>query len=156
MVAGDGVPKRRKPMSVRAILDIKGRAVATVAPDATLAQAVRLLAEKKIGALVVTGPADGIAGIISERDIVRAFAAQREKALASPVSEYMTRKVVTCTTDDTVTDLMQRMTTGRFRHVPVLEHGRLAGIVSIGDVVKLRVAEMERESEALKDYIRTA
>jgi CBS domain-containing protein len=156
MVAGDGVPKRRKPMSVRAILDIKGRAVATVAPDATLAQAVRLLAEKKIGALVVTGPADGIAGIISERYIVRAFAAQREKALASPVSEYMTRKVVTCTTDDTVTDLMQRMTTGRFRHVPVLEHGRLAGIVSIGDVVKLRVAEMERESEALKDYIRTA
>jgi CBS domain-containing protein len=130
--------------------------VATVAPDATLAQAVRLLAEKKIGALVVTGPADGIAGTISERDIVRAFAAQREKALASPVSEYMTRKVVTCTTDDTVTDLMQRMTTGRFRHVPVLEHGRLAGIVSIGDVVKLRVAEMERESEALKDYIRTA
>ncbi len=143
-------------MSVRAILDIKGRAVATIAPDATLAQAARLLAEKKIGALVVAAPANGISGIISERDIVRALAGQRERALASPVSEFMTRKVVTCTVDDTVTDLMQRMSAGRFRHVPVIEHGRLAGIVSIGDVVKYRVAEMERESEALRDYIRTA
>jgi CBS domain-containing protein len=143
-------------MSVRAILNHKGREVATIAADASLAEAIGVLAELRIGALVVTGPVDEVAGIISERDIVRALAEHQAKALKRPVAEYMTGKVATCTLDDTVADLMQQMTAGRFRHVPVIEHGRLAGIVSIGDVVKLRVAEMERESEALRDYIRTA
>jgi CBS domain-containing protein len=136
-------------MSVRAILDTKGRDVATVSADATLAQAVVQLAEKRIGALVVTGIERSVIGILSERDIVRALAAHKEAALARPVAEFMTRRVVTCSADDTVAELMHRMTAGRFRHVPVIEHGRLFGIVSIGDVVKSRVAEIERESEAL-------
>jgi CBS domain-containing protein len=143
-------------MSVRAILDMKGRDVATISADATLAEAAAQLAEKRIGALVVTGIERSVSGILSERDIVRALAQHKEAALARPVAEFMTRRVVTCTADDTVGELMHRMTAGRFRHVPVVEHGRLAGIVSIGDVVKSRVAEIERESEALRDYIRTA
>jgi CBS domain-containing protein len=143
-------------MSVRAILDHKGREVATIAADASLAEAINRLAELRIGALVVTGPVDEVAGILSERDIVRALAEHQAKALKRPVSSYMTGKVATCTLDDTVADLMHQMTEGRFRHVPVIEHGRLAGIVSIGDVVKWRVAEIERESEALREYIRTA
>ena len=143
-------------MSVRAILSHKGHEVATITADASLAEAIGLLAELRIGALVVTGPIDGVAGIVSERDIVRALAEHKSKALKRPVGDFMTRKVATCSLDDTVADLMQQMTEGRFRHLPVIEHGRLAGIVSIGDVVKSRVAEIERESEALRDYIRTA
>ncbi len=143
-------------MSVRAILDEKGRDVATISADATIAEAAAQLAEKRIGALVVTGIERSVIGILSERDIVRALSTLKEAALARPVAEFMSRRVVTCTADDTVGELMQRMTTSRFRHVPVIEHGRLAGIVSIGDVVKSRVAEIERESEALRDYIRTA
>jgi CBS domain-containing protein len=143
-------------MSVRAILDHKGRDVATIAADATLADAVRVLAEKRIGALVITGIERTVVGILSERDIVRALARHQGAALQRPVAEFMSRPVVTCTLDDTLAELMQRMTAGRFRHMPVIEHGELAGIVSIGDVVKSRVAEIERESEALKDYIRTA
>jgi CBS domain-containing protein len=143
-------------MSVRGILNHKGREVATIAPDATLADAIGMLAELRIGALVVNRPLDVVAGIISERDIVRALAEHQAKALKRPVSEFMTSRVATCRLDDTVADLMQQMTEGRFRHVPVIEHGRLVGIVSIGDVVKWRVAEIEHESEALRDYIRTA
>jgi CBS domain-containing protein len=143
-------------MSVRAILNYKGYAVATITAEATLAQAVTRLAEKRIGALVVSGPVEEVAGILSERDVVRALAEHGAQALERPVADFMTRKVATCTPEDTVADLMQQMTEGRFRHVPVIEHGRLEGIVSIGDIVKYRVAEMERESEALRDYIRTA
>jgi CBS domain-containing protein len=143
-------------MSVRSILDMKGRDVATISAAATLAEAVAHLAEKRIGALVVTDIESSVSGILSERDIMRALAQHKEAALARPVAEFMTQRVVTCTADDTVGELMHRMTAGRFRHLPVIEHGRLSGIVSIGDVVKSRVAEIERESEALRDYIRTA
>jgi CBS domain-containing protein len=143
-------------MTVRAILALKGHDVATILPRATLADAARLLSEKRIGAVVVAGPSQTVAGILSERDIVRALSKHGAGALAQTVESVMTREVVTCAPEETIPDLMQRMTAGRFRHVPVLEHGRLAGIVSVGDVVKHRLEEMERESQALKAYIATA
>jgi len=143
-------------MTVRTILSLKGRDVATILPQATLADAARLLSEKRIGAVVVTGPGQTVAGILSERDIVRALSKHGAGALAQTVESVMTREVVTCTPEETIPELMQRMTAGRFRHVPVVEHGRLSGIVSVGDVVKHRLEEMERESQALKKYIATA
>lgn len=143
-------------MTVRAILALKGRECLTIVPDATLAEAARLMAKHRIGSLVITGPERRVAGILSERDIVSAMATKGELALVLPVASAMTRDVVTCEEDETIPDLMQRMTAGRFRHVPVVERGQLAGIVSIGDVVKLRLAELEREHEALREYIATA
>jgi CBS domain-containing protein len=143
-------------MTVRAILDLKGREVATIAPELKLAQAARLLSEKRIGAVVITGPERRVVGILSERDIVKAVAAGGAEALERTVASAMTREVVSCTETETIPELMSRMTSGRFRHVPVVENGKLAGIVSIGDVVKYRLEEMERESQALKDYILTA
>jgi CBS domain-containing protein len=143
-------------MTVKAILSRKGSDVLTIEPAAELAAAARLLAERRLGALVVTGVDNRVVGILSERDIVRALAERGAKTLAVPVAEVMTRKVVTCGLADTVSEIMERMTAGKFRHVPVVEQGRLAGIVSIGDVVKWRLHEMEHESAALRDYIRTA
>jgi len=143
-------------MNVRAILSRKGTDVATVAPTATLAEAVERLARKHIGAVVVTDNADQVVGILSERDIVRAAASNPASLLATPVSEVMTRKVVTCEDSDTITSIMEVMTGGKFRHVPVLADGRLAGIISIRDVVDFRLEQMERESESLRDYIRSA
>lgn len=143
-------------MTVRAILALKGRDCVTVAPDATLAEAARLLSNHRIGALVITGPERRVIGILSERDIVHRLATTGEGALVQLVGGVMTREVVTCTEDETIPDVMHRMTAGRFRHVPVVDRGRLAGIISIGDVVKFRVAELEREHDALKEYIATA
>ena len=143
-------------MNVEHILSAKGRQVMTMAPQATLMEAVRTLSEKRIGAVVVGDPANPVLGILSERDIVRAVATNGARALDEPVSRYMTAKVVTCTTRSAINDLMETMTTGKFRHVPIIEEGRLIGIVSIGDVVKYRVAEIETESRALRDYIATA
>ena len=143
-------------MTVRAILALKGRECLTIVPDATLAEAARLMAKHRIGSLVITGPERRVVGILSERDIVGAMAQKGELALVLPVASAMTREVVTCEEDETIPDLMQRMTAGRFRHVPVVERGQLAGIVSIGDVVKLRLAALEREHEALREYIATA
>jgi CBS domain-containing protein len=143
-------------MTVRAILDLKGRDVTTVTPDKTLAEAASLLSQHKIGALVVTGAEHRVTGILSERDIVKAVSAGGAAALEEKISARMTREVVTCGPHDTMAELMGRMTAGRFRHVPVVENGRLVGIISIGDVVKHRLAEMERESSALRDYIMTA
>lgn len=143
-------------MTVRAILTLKGRDCVTIAPDATLAEAANLLFQHRIGALVITGPERRVVGILSERDIVHQLSAQGGSALAQPVAGAMTREVVTCTEDETIPDLMHRMTEYRFRHVPVVDRGRLAGIVSIGDVVKYRLAELEREHDALREYIATA
>jgi CBS domain-containing protein len=143
-------------MIVKSILSAKGSDVATIAPSATLAEATKILADRKIGALVVTGAAGRITGIISERDIVRAFAEHGAAALQFPLSEVMTRKVVTCTPADTVAVLMEHMTAGKFRHLPVMEDGRLVGIISIGDVVKYRLTELEFEHGAMRDYIQTA
>ena len=127
--------------------------VVTIEPTADLAAAVKRLAERRIGALVILGADHRIVGILSERDIVRAFAERGPAALHEPVGQVMTRDVKTCSEDDTIESLMGRMTTGRFRHMPVVEQGKLVGIVSVGDVVKNRLEEMEREAAALRDYI---
>jgi CBS domain-containing protein len=143
-------------MTVKLILSTKGNEVLTIEPTAPLAAAAKILSERRIGALVVTGADHRIVGIISERDIVRALGARGAHALDEPVAEVMTRKVVTCSERDTTAELMEQMTTGKFRHLPVVDQGRLVGIVSIGDVVKARLEEMQHDTEALQDYIRTA
>ena len=143
-------------MTVKAILSRKGRDVVTIAPTANLSEAVKLLAEKRIGAVVVTGADDRVAGILSERDIVRTLGERGADALGDNVAAVMTRKVTTCAEADTISVIMERMTTGKFRHLPVVEQGRLVGVISIGDVVKTRVEEIERESDALREYIATA
>ena len=143
-------------MTVSVILAHKGRDVVTIDPAESLAQAIKLLAEKRIGAAIVLGADRRIAGIISERDIVRALADRGAAVLGEPISGTMTRKVVTCNENETVASIMERITAGKFRHVPVVDQGRLVGLVSIGDIVKHRVYEMERESVAMRDYIMTA
>jgi CBS domain-containing protein len=143
-------------MTVKAILSRKGRDVVTIAPTANLSEAVALLADKRIGAVIVTGADDRVAGILSERDIVRALGERGAAALGDNIAAVMTRKVTTCTEADTIAAIMERMTTGKFRHMPVVEQGRLAGVISIGDVVKFRVEEIERETDALREYIATA
>lgn len=141
-------------MLVSHILDAKGRDVVTIAPEKTLSDALHTLSQRKIGALVVRRGAGDVVGIISERDVVQALSADGSPALAQPVTRYMTEAVCTCAETDTIDDLMERMTEGRFRHVPVVEGGALKGIVSIGDVVKSRIDDAVRETHALKEYIR--
>ena len=143
-------------MNVKAILAAKGGDTVTIEPTANLAAAVELLARHRIGAVVICGAGGRLAGILSERDIIRALAEHGVDALAQPVSQVMTRNVMTCSDEDSVASLMERMTAGRFRHLPVLRDDKLVGLVSIGDVVKQRVEEIEGESEALRDYIRSA
>ncbi|MCX5578471.1 CBS domain-containing protein [Kaistia terrae] len=142
-------------MTVAAILSNKGRDVITVSPDLSIAEVVRILAERRIGAIVVTDGANHILGIVSERDVVRALARGAD-ALNGPVSSIMTAKVVTCTDRNTINEVMTRMTEGRFRHLPVVEDDQLAGIVSIGDVVKARIEQVEREADEMRAYIATA
>ena len=143
-------------MTVKAILAVKGTEVLTIEPTTNLAAAAKVLAERKIGALVVTGPDRRVIGIVSERDIVQDLAAHGAASLDLPLTEVMTRKVMTCSASDTISSVMERMTAGKFRHLPVVEQGRLVGIISIGDVVKYRLHEMEQEQSALRDYIQTA
>jgi CBS domain-containing protein len=143
-------------MSVESILAEKGRDVVTVEPNQALADVARTLNSHRIGAAIVANDSGGVMGIISERDIVRAVADSGTDALAEPVSRRMTADVVTCTSRTGIDELMGLMTKGKFRHVPVVEGGRLSGIVSIGDVVKHRLAEIETEHKALRDYIATA
>jgi CBS domain-containing protein len=143
-------------MTVKAILSRKGTDVVTTDPKVSVAEAAKLLAARRIGAVVATGADRRIVGILSERDIVRALGEKGPAALELPIAEIMTRRVITCTGSDTITAIMEQMTSGKFRHLPVVEQDRLAGIISIGDVVKWRVQEMEQESAALRDYIRTA
>jgi CBS domain-containing protein len=143
-------------MTVGIILAEKGRETFTIEPSASLAEAVKVLADKRIGAALILGADRRIAGILSERDIVRALAERGAGALNEPVSQTMTRKVETCNEHETVVSIMERMTTGKFRHMPVVDQGRLVGVVSIGDIVKHRVKEMESESVAMRDYIMTA
>ena len=143
-------------MTVKAILSAKGSGVTTTEPAATLESGIRILAERGIGALVVLGADHQVIGILSERDIVRALAERGAAALTEPLARVMTRKISTCTLSESVNSIMEQMTAGKFRHVPVVEQERLVGIVSIGDVVKHRLMETEREFEALHDYIQTA
>lgn len=140
-------------MHVRAILEEKGRNVLTIKPDATLQDAARVLQEKKIGALVVVSSNEAIEGILSERDIVTAVARHGAEALGMPVSSAMTANVHRCTEDMTVDGVMSLMSEKRFRHLPVETNGRLAGMVSIGDVVKSRIREIEFEAQEIKAYI---
>lgn len=142
-------------MNVAAILHGKGREVATARPDTTLQDITRDLAARKIGAILITDVDGRLEGIISERDIVRAIARSGAACLSDPVSRHMTREVVTCREHDTLDEIMSTMTAGRFRHVPVIERGKLDGIVSIGDVVKHHIAEVEMEASALRGYIET-
>ena len=140
-------------MTIARILAEKGGSVVTTSPDRTLDEAIHLLAEKRIGALVVSHPDGSVAGILSERDIMRALAELGGAAFDARVSEHMTADVTTCGRSTTVEEVMQMMTDGRFRHLPVCEDGRLVGLISIGDVVKRRIAAVEAEHQALRDYI---
>jgi CBS domain-containing protein len=144
-------------MQVSHILREKGDDIVSIASEATLSEASRLLARKRIGALIVRDVSGELLGILSERDVVRAVAEESVGALARPVSAYMTRDVATCALHDTVDELMEMMTQGRFRHVPVIDgEERLIGIVSIGDVVKSRIEETVREAATLREYISAA
>lgn len=140
-------------MTVATMLSEKGRDVVTTSPTASIAGAIDMLAKNKIGALVVVDADNRIAGIISERDIVRAIAGHGERVLSVPLDTVMTRAVVTCRENETINDVMTRMTRGRFRHLPVVEDGRLTGIISIGDVVRARIEQVEREAEDMRAYI---
>src|ERR1044071_6997598 len=143
-------------MQVQQILQSKGRDVVTITSDATLSEAARELARHRIGALIVKNDDGSILGVISERDIVRAVSEASVFALPKPVSAYMTRSVATCREDDTVDSLMETMTEGRFRHLPGVDNDRIVGIVSIGDVVKTRIAETVQEANTLREYIAAA
>jgi len=140
-------------MYVETILKTKGRDVALAKPDETVAEAARRLADRGIGALVVSADGRTPIGILSERDIARAVAEHGEGLAALSVRSLMSAGVITCTPEDTIDSLMATMTERRIRHLPVMRDGRLAGVVSIGDVVKYRLDEMEQETEALREYI---
>lgn len=143
-------------MYVSALLANKGDAVVTASPDITVDQAVALLAENKIGVLVISANGTDVDGILSERDIVRALPSKGVGLGRVPASELMSPDVVSCTPGDTISSLMVLMTERRIRHLPVLDNGVLAGIVSIGDIVKHRLAEIESEAEALRQYVAQA
>jgi len=143
-------------MTVSTILADKGRDVVTIDPGTNLADAAQLLTEMRIGAAIILGADRRVVGIISERDIVRALAERGAAVLAEPVSQTMTRQVETCNEREPISSIMERMTDGKFRHVPVVEQGRLVGIVSIGDVVKHRVQQIERETAEMREYILSA
>lgn len=143
-------------MDVASILRIKGSAVATMPPEASIADIVAKLKEEKVGALVVSEDGIKVNGIISERDVVRGLADDGHDLLDKPAKDLMTAEVLTCTPGDTTGDLMAVMTERRIRHIPVMEDGALCGIVSIGDVVKDRLDEIEREANALRDYVSKA
>ena len=140
-------------MLVDTILQTKGSSVYTLRESDTLADAVLLLNTHNIGAAVITGPGDTVIGILSERDIVRQLGKNPADALSRTIGSCMTRAVVTCERLTTIDDIMERMTRRRIRHVPVVEDGKLVGIVSIGDVVKHKIEEVEHEAEALREYI---
>ena len=140
-------------MLVKHILREKGRDVVAVSGDVTLSEAAQILSQRRIGAIVVRDANNPVAGILSERDIINALAAESVNALARPVSAHMTRRVSICSEEDSINDLMELMTRKRFRHVPVMDGDKLVGIVSIGDIVKMRIAETEAEAESLRGYI---
>jgi CBS domain-containing protein len=143
-------------MNVEAILRNKGRSVTTVAPDARIATAVALLRRHAVGALVVSRDGAAVAGIISERDVVTALADHGAATLEFTVADLMSRQVITCRREDSVADLAALMTERRIRHLPVVDRGALAGIVSIGDVVKHRIDEVEGEASSMREFIANA
>lgn len=143
-------------MNVKTILAAKGGDVISIEPTADLAAAATLLSKHRIGAVVICGAGGRLSGILSERDIVRAVAEHGASALTVPVGQVMTRNVITCGENDSISELMERMTAGKFRHMPVVKGERLIGLISIGDIVKSRVQEIESDAAAMRDYIQTA
>ena len=140
-------------MNVETILKSKGRSVATIGSTATIGEAVEEMCAQNVGALVVSDDGSGVDGIISERDIVHALARRGAELPGATVGEVMTRRVVTCEPGDTVAELMAEMTNRRIRHLPVVKDGALCGIVSIGDLVKNRLDEIEYEARSLRSFI---
>ncbi len=140
-------------MNVESILRSKGNAVITAKPDTPVAVVAGMLTDARVGAVVISTDKAHIEGIISERDIVSAIASKGKDALTVPAANLMTKDVVTCSPTDIVAELMSVMTEQRIRHLPVMKDGALAGIISIGDVVKCRVQEVESEAEALREYV---
>ena len=142
-------------MTVQKILKLKGdMAVVSVPPTATLAAAAEVLSSRRIGAVMVSADGKHFQGILSERDIVRELGRKGAACLSEPVERAMTRKIVSCTRADRATDVMQKMTDGRFRHMPVLEGSQMVGLISIGDVVKARLMELAAEKDALEGMIK--
>jgi CBS domain-containing protein len=143
-------------MRITDVLRVKGTRVVTVTPDTTVRQLLAVLAEHRIGAVIVSVDGTSLDGIASERDIVRAFAKRGAAAMSEPVTAIYTAEVYTVTPDTQIEDVMRMMTERRVRHAPVVQDGNLRGIVSIGDVVKNRIDELETERAALTDYITSA
>jgi len=142
-------------MNVATILATKGRDVVTIEGSASLLDTARSLSSHKIGAIVVSDDGVSVKGIVSERDIVNAIAKSGAEVLLRSVSNYMTKNVVTCQDDEAINALMEKMTKGHFRHLPVVNEKRLDGIISIGDVVKMRIVQAQSEADAMRDYITT-
>lgn len=140
-------------MSVSAMLEGKPKAIVTVSPDDTVTNVARLLAKHRIGAVIVCNKSGGVEGILSERDIVRDIASDGPEALNARVSHCMTSKVKSCTMDDSIDHVMAIMTENHFRHMPVVENGKLVGIISIGDVVKRKIQQAESDAQDMRDYI---
>lgn len=143
-------------MRLKLLLDKKGRDTKTIGAYETLATVFTMLAEHRIGALVICDDDHTVRGIISERDLVQAVAKEGERVLSWPVEAVMTKDVVTCTEEETVNDVMEKMTAGRFRHMPVVDDGKLVGVLSIGDMVKQRIEDVEREAADIRAYIHTS
>ena len=143
-------------MTVARILASKGREIVTMQPHNTLRDVIDVLAAKHIGALIIADAEGKMQGILSERDVVRAIAQHGPDALEDPVSNYMTTSVVTAGESDAVLNVVTKMSSGRFRHMPILDNDKLVGIVSVGDAIKFRLAQMEEEQSALREYIATA
>lgn len=142
-------------MTVANILGSKGRNVVTIQSSASLLDAAKSLSSHKIGAIIVSDDGVAVDGIFSERDIVNAIGKNGGEVLLQSVGSFMTKNVITCQDDETITSLMEKMTKGRFRHLPVVNAGKLDGVISIGDVVKMRIAEAQSEADAMRDYIAT-
>lgn len=140
-------------MTVSAILAEKGTSVFTANKSSSIIQIIHLLAKNKIGSIVITDETGGVCGIVSERDIVRDLAIVGIDSLNTDVSNCMTASVISCTPHDTISHVMAVMTKNRFRHMPVIEDGKLCGLVSIGDVVKRKIEDTEREAEEMRSYI---
>lgn len=140
-------------MDVASVLRKKGSSVVTIEPRRTVSEALSMLDQHNLGALVVSDDQSTVAGIVSERDIVRQLARRGTRSLYEPISSIATSSVQTCAPEDSIDEIMATMTAGRFRHIPVVIDGRLAGLISIGDVVKHRVAELELANSQLESYV---
>ncbi len=140
-------------MKVQAMLALKGDRVLTVPGDATIKAAVEILKSEKVGALVVSDDGAKVQGILSERDVVRGLVGHGASMLDMRVADFMTTNVKTCGLGDNIQDIMSQMTRSRIRHLPAVENGALRGMISIGDVVKNRLEELETEANALRDYV---